>query len=49
MISLTDLSLLLFYSLLVPEGLAAAAFLRLALVLVRWTLLDFLIDMVNIE
>ena len=49
MISLTDLSLLSFYFLLVPEGLAAAAFPRLALVLVRWTSLDFLIDMVNIE
>ena len=49
MISLTDLSLLLFHFLLVPKGLAAAAFLRLALVLVKWTLLDFLIDMINIE
>ena len=49
MISLTDLSLLLFYFLLVPKGLAAAAFLRLTLVLVGWTLLDFLIDMVKIE
>ena len=49
MISLTDLSFLLFYFLLVPKGLAAAASFRLTLVLVGWTLLDFLIDMVRIE